>query len=72
MISTISRRAMLSLALSVSTVSSVTGHAYVPGPQQLVRSESHAHRADMDSRRTAPPVQLPVHHDDPFADMIID
>ena len=72
MISTTSRRAMLSLALSISTVSFVASHAYVPGMQQLVRPESRNHRAEMDFRRTAPPVHVPVQHDDPFSEMIID
>jgi hypothetical protein len=72
MISTTSRRAMLSLALSISTVSFVTSHAYVPAMQQLARPENRNHRAEMESRRMAPPVHVPVQHEDPFAEMIID
>ena len=67
----ISRRAVLACALAMSTVTFATSAAHYPGAQQLVRPDSRAHRADLDSRRTAAPAQMPVHHDDPFAEMLL-
>jgi hypothetical protein len=67
----ISRRTMLALALAMSTGSFAASPAYFPSAQHLVRPDGRAHRADVGSRRTAPPARMPVHHDDPFADMLL-
>lgn len=71
MTNTISRRAMLALALAVSTASFAASPKYFPTRQHLVQPDSRTHRADIDSRRTARPRQMPAHQEDPFADMLL-
>jgi hypothetical protein len=61
---------MLALALTMSTVVLVAGPAHFPDARQAARPERPAHRADIDLTRRPPPA-VPVHHDDPFADMLL-
>jgi hypothetical protein len=71
MIRNMSRRAMLMAALAACTASFAASPPYLPNTPHLVRPDSRAHRADIDSRRRAPAPQMPVHHEDPFADLLV-
>jgi hypothetical protein len=71
MTNTVSRRAMLALALAMSTASFAASPEYFPTRQHLVQPDSRTHRADIGSRQMARPPQMPVHHEDPFADMLL-
>jgi hypothetical protein len=71
MIDNISRRAMLLATLAACTASFAASPAYRPNTPQIVRPDNPAYRANIHSRSGAPLPQMPRHHEDPFADLIL-